>query len=263
MILSGNTIEKYIKKGNLIKNANINKIGASSYDLSISNKILVFNKEQKISLIDASSMENMYKEVIIDDGYEIKPQETILVPLDDEFKMPKNISGTILGRTSLNRLGLLITTQYIHPCYEGQINLAITNNSLNTYIIMPKIEVAQIIFEKLDKKIGKQYITKMKTSKYQNDNGLTGSKLYKDYIGKVVRHFKGNYYYIENICLDSETKDYVVVYRTLYDREDSSTWTRSAKMFFEEIDEKRKDNITKQKHRFEVVDNLRIDYTKK
>ena len=33
-------------------------------------------------------------------------------------------------------------------------------------------------------------------------------------------------------------------------------------MFFEEIDENRVDNITKQKHRFELVDDLTIDYTK-
>ena len=27
---------------------------------------------------------------------------------------------------------------------------------------------------------------------------------YSTYIGKIVRHFKGNYYYIENIAMDSE-----------------------------------------------------------
>ncbi len=40
-------------------------------------------------------------------------------------------------------------------------------------------------------------------------------------------------------------------------------WVRPAKMFFEEIDYTRKDNITGQKNRFELVDDLSIDYTKK
>ena len=97
---------------------------------------------------------------------------------------------------------------------------------------------------------------------YQDEDGMQGSKIYKDYIGKVVRHFKGNYYYIENICMDSETKEYIVVYRTLYKRKDSNFWTRSAKMFFEEVDPNRDGNITHQTHRFEVVDDLEIDYTK-
>ena len=60
-----------------------------------------------------------------------------------------------------------------------------------------------------------------------------------------------------------ETKEYTVIYRNLYNREDSNTWARPAKMFFEGIDPNRKDNITKQSHRFEIVNDLTIDYTKK
>ena len=39
-------------------------------------------------------------------------------------------------------------------------------------------------------------------------------------------------------------------------------WTRPAKMFFEEIDIHRKDNVTGQKHRFELVEDLTKDYIK-
>ena len=85
---------------------------------------------------------------------------------------------------------------------------------------------------------------------------------YKKYVGKVFRHFKGNYYYIEAISTDSETKEDLIVYRPLYDRNDSMLWSRPAKMFFEEIDTNRKENITGQKHRFELVENLSYDYIK-
>ena len=101
-----------------------------------------------------------------------------------------------------------------------------------------------------------------KNHSYQNSDGVQGSKVYTDYIGKVVRHFKGNYYFIENICMNSETKEYMVIYRTLYNHKDSNIWTRPAKMFFEDIDPNRNGNITKQTHRFEIVDDLTIDYTK-
>ena len=40
-------------------------------------------------------------------------------------------------------------------------------------------------------------------------------------IGKVYRHFKGNYYFVENRALDSESKEWMVVYKPLYDRNDS------------------------------------------
>ena len=32
-------------------------------------------------------------------------------------------------------------------------------------------------------------------------------------VGKVYRHFKGNYYYIQEVALDSETKERMVIYR--------------------------------------------------
>ena len=81
-------------------------------------------------------------------------------------------------------------------------------------------------------------------------------------IGKVYRHFKGNYYFVENIAYDSESQERIVVYKPLYNREDGHyIWVRPEKMFLEEIPE-RPDNITGQKHRFELCEDLEKDYTK-
>ena len=82
-------------------------------------------------------------------------------------------------------------------------------------------------------------------------------------IGEMYRHFKGNYYFVENVGLDSETQEKVVIYKPLYERQDSKIWVRREKMFLEEIDINRKDNITGQKHRFELVKDLSKDYINK
>ena len=81
-------------------------------------------------------------------------------------------------------------------------------------------------------------------------------------IGKVYRHFKGNYYFVENVALDSETQERMVVYKPLYNREDGRfIWVRPEKMFLEEIPE-RPDNITGQRHRFELVNEIEKNYIK-
>lgn len=81
-------------------------------------------------------------------------------------------------------------------------------------------------------------------------------------IGKVYRHFKGNYYFVEDVAYDSETKERMVVYKPLYNREDNrQLWVRPEKMFLEEIPE-RPDNITGQKVRFELVKNIEKNYQK-
>jgi hypothetical protein len=67
----------------------------------------------------------------------------------------------------------------------------------------------------------------------------------------IYRHFKGHYYLVKEIALDSENLEEFVIYQALYG--DNKTYIRSLKMFLESIDEKRADNITKQKYRFELV----------
>ena len=75
-------------------------------------------------------------------------------------------------------------------------------------------------------------------------------------IGKVYRHFKGNYYFVEDVAYDSETKERMVVYKPLYNGEDNrQLWVRPEKMFLEQIPE-RPDNITGQKSRFELVNDF-------
>lgn len=81
-------------------------------------------------------------------------------------------------------------------------------------------------------------------------------------IDKVYRHFKGNYYFVEDVAYDSETKERMVVYKPLYNREDNrQLWVRPEKMFLEEIPE-RPDNITGQKVRFELVKDIEKNYQK-
>jgi len=264
MILNGNTLKKFMEKNILIENANLENIHSSSYDLPIDNYILKFNKNPNcINLIDVDTIDKMYKKVSITKGFLLKPNECLLIPLKDTFNLPNNICGHIRGRTSFNRLGIFITIQHLNPGYRGKLNLTIINNSTNTYFITPETKIAQVVFEHLDDNVSENLMYYNETSPfYYNEIEPKGSKIYGDYIGKVVRHFKGNYYYIENICMDSETKEYVVIYKNLYKREDSNIWTRPAKLFFESIDENRPDNITKQIHRFEVVEDLTHDYTK-
>lgn len=81
-------------------------------------------------------------------------------------------------------------------------------------------------------------------------------------IGKIYRHFKGNYYYVLDIAYDSETKERMVVYKPLYKREDNHyLWVRPESMFLSEILD-RPDNITGQKYRFQLVEELEKDFTK-
>ncbi len=65
----------------------------------------------------------------------------------------------------------------------------------------------------------------------------------------IYRHFKGDYYLVEDVALDSETNKEVVIYRKLY--EDCSLWLRDKEMFLSEVDHNKYPDVN-QKYRFEL-----------
>ena len=65
----------------------------------------------------------------------------------------------------------------------------------------------------------------------------------------IYKHFKGDYYLVEDIAKYSETGEDVVIYRKLYD--DGALWVRPKDMFLEEVDHEKYPDI-KQKYRFEL-----------
>ena len=68
-------------------------------------------------------------------------------------------------------------------------------------------------------------------------------------INGIYKHFKGDYYIVEDIANHSETKEKYVVYRRLYGEGD--LWMREMNMFLSEVDHEKYPNV-EQKYRFEL-----------
>ena len=65
----------------------------------------------------------------------------------------------------------------------------------------------------------------------------------------IQKHFKGDYYLVEDVAFHSETKEEYVVYRRLYG--DGGLWIRPKDMFLSEVDHEKYPDV-KQVYRFEL-----------
>ena len=65
-------------------------------------------------------------------------------------------------------------------------------------------------------------------------------------VGRIYKHYKGDYYIVENIAIHSETGEKMVIYRALYG--DGRVYARPYDMFIE------KTNKGNQEYRFQLQD---------
>ena len=69
-------------------------------------------------------------------------------------------------------------------------------------------------------------------------------------VNAIYKHFKGDYYLVEDIAVDSEANDDMVIYRVLYG--DNTLYVRPYDLFVSEVDHDKYPNV-KQKYRFTEV----------
>ena len=69
--------------------------------------------------------------------------------------------------------------------------------------------------------------------------------------GRIYKHFKGDYYIVEDIVIHSETKELMVLYRALYGK--GLRYVRPYEMFLSKVDKQKYPEV-KQEYRFQLQD---------
>lgn len=173
----------------IIEPFNKKNLQGVSYDVHLSETIMKQKNENNIIHLNSKSeIDDMFTECDIRNGYLLKPNEYILVSLVEKFNLPDDLSGHIRPRTTMTKLGLVITSQHLNPSFCGKVYVGLKNMSNCIIEIRPNISIAQCVFETFKTSIPQEHLYRnRKDSKYQEENMFIGSKIYEEYDEDVVR----------------------------------------------------------------------------
>jgi dCTP deaminase len=108
--------------------------------------------------------------------YCIIPSRSYVLTTSIEFiRMPKNVMGICIGKSTYARCGLIVNITPIEAGFCGNITIEISNTSPLPVKIYSNEGIAQILFFESDEQCLTSYADKM--GKYQNQTGIEHAKI--------------------------------------------------------------------------------------
>lgn len=171
MILSGKEILKHMGKEIIITLFDEKRINPNSYNLSLADELLVYEKEA----LDMKKPNPTKRIVIPEEGLLLEPNRLYL-GRTNEFTKTDRYVPMLEGRSSTGRLGLFIhvTAGFGDIGFAGYWTLEIF--CVQPVRIYPNVEICQIYYHDID---GEYDL--YSSGKYQNNSGIQASLMYKDF----------------------------------------------------------------------------------
>lgn len=171
MILSGKEIKNKIGKEIKIEPYNENQLNPNSYNLRLHNELLIYDEE----VLDMKKLNKVKRIIIPEEGLVLEPGKLYLGRTLEYTETDKYVP-MLEGRSSIGRLGLFIhvTAGFGDVGFKGYWTLEIF--CVQPIRIYSGVELCQIYYHTVEGDYDKYT-----SGKYQNNEGVQPSLLYKDF----------------------------------------------------------------------------------
>ncbi len=171
MILSGKEIDARIGKDIFIEPFSEKQLNPNSYNLRLHNELLVYEEE----VLDMKKDNKAKKIIIPPEGLVLEPGKLYL-GRTLEHTRTENYVPMLEGRSSIGRLGLYIhvTAGFGDVGFSGYWTLEI--HCIQPIRIYPEVEICQIYYHTIEGDF-----ERYSSGKYQNNEGIQTSRLFKDF----------------------------------------------------------------------------------
>lgn len=177
MVIADKKIKKYIKKGKIIiEPFDERHLNPNSVDLTLDKECKLYPRG---TILDVKKDNKTLSFEMTDEGYVLEPGLVYLYKVNEKIGIKGNLCAKVEGKSSLGRLGLFVhvTAGFIDSGFEGSLVLELVASQ--PIRIYPNMKICQIKFEKTTK-VETPY-GKVKGSKYMNQEGVTASKMHKNF----------------------------------------------------------------------------------
>lgn len=178
MILSGKEINRRLGQDIIIEPFNEEQLGPNSYNLRVHRELLVYTEP----VLDMKKRNNVASIVIPQEGLVLEPGKLYL-GRTIEYTKTDMLVPMLEGRSSIGRLGLFIhiTAGFGDVGFSGYWTLEMF--CVHPVRIYPGVEICQIFYHTIEGAF-ERYSSKGKYGKYQNNQGIQPSMLYKEFQGE-------------------------------------------------------------------------------
>lgn len=162
------------------------QISAGSIDLRLGTEFII-TRRTKYSLLDPAQKNieheiSQYQEKIhvpFREKLILRPNQLILGSTLEYIKLPQDLMGYVIGRSSWGRLGLIIATAIlVNPGYTGVLTLELINLGEADIALYPATRIAQLVLHKVTE--GEEGYFQKPTQKYAGATGPEFSKIHED-----------------------------------------------------------------------------------
>lgn len=155
---------------------------STGYDMRLDREVYVYKNTKNLPVDPKLFKVQGYKEMLFD-VYSAEPHEAVTIPGNtyilvqslEEFSLPWWLSGTCVGKSTYARCGIIVNTTPLEPEWYGHLTIEIHNANPGPVKLYVYEGIAQVRFEKLERRPRQTYADK--DGKYQGQVNVTPARM--------------------------------------------------------------------------------------
>ncbi|CCY67287.1 deoxyUTP pyrophosphatase [Clostridium sp. CAG:678] len=155
--LKDGKILQYEKEKDFLSSPLKNNLYSDRIKLTMGPIVKVLNKKRINSKYRFNGKKDLYDLRKSNNKYLISPGESIIILTNERIKLNGNYACIIVPRISLSDVGVVVTTAYVDPFYNGVMRLHLSNLSDKTFELSTLEAIAQCFFFRLSDSVSIEF----------------------------------------------------------------------------------------------------------